>query len=200
MFTKIVEPKPVRSAHLCSKKFESVRYYTNLWGDKFADTSVEMRPVTSDGCRDYLKFKSCDEGSLIRNNNNLFTTNKALKVDFPGAIIGFLRAHNTTRLPIACWRRLQPSIGRTRLRCSTHYMICLIVSIRKETVVSITWQWSGFQSAKGVRNATTTKLEKLTVLTPEMPFCQTTDNTKSHCRWLSPRIPQLFWAARGCIS
>ena len=91
MFTKIVEPKPVRSAHLCSKKFESVRYYTNLWGDKFADTSVEMRPVTSDGCRDYLKFKSCDEGSLIRNNNNLFTTNKALKVDFPGAIMGFFK-------------------------------------------------------------------------------------------------------------
>lgn len=56
-----------------------------------------MRPITSNECRDYLKFKSCDVGSLIRNNNNLFTTNKALKVDFPGAITGFCRPPNTTK-------------------------------------------------------------------------------------------------------
>ena len=91
LFSKILEPKHVRSAHLCAKKFESVRYYTNLLGDKFVDPKIESRPVTPEECRDYIKFKSCNEGTLIRNNNNLFTTNKALKVDFPGRFWGFFR-------------------------------------------------------------------------------------------------------------
>lgn len=91
MFSKTIEPQCVRSAHLCAKKFETIRYYTNLLGDKFTDATIEMRPVTAEECRDYLKYKSCNEGTLIRHNNNLFTTNKALKVEFPGAIWGFFR-------------------------------------------------------------------------------------------------------------
>ena len=30
LFSKTIEPKHVRSAHLCAKKFDSVRYYTNF--------------------------------------------------------------------------------------------------------------------------------------------------------------------------
>ena len=91
IFSKTVEPKRIRASHLCAKKFESIRYYTNLLGDRFSEIKIEMRPVAPSECKDFLKYKSCNEGTLIRNNNDLFTTNKVLKVEFPGAFAGFFR-------------------------------------------------------------------------------------------------------------
>ena len=89
LYDKITEPIPVKNAHLCAKKHESISYYTNLFGDKFSDIKLENIHVPATECKDFIKYKSCIEGPLVRTSGGLFSTNKTLNVNFYGAFKGF---------------------------------------------------------------------------------------------------------------
>ena len=93
LYTKVVEPKQVTEAYLCATKLETVDYYTNLLGDKFMDLHTLINPVLPGDCQDFVKYKTCSEGHLTRTSGSLYTTNKALKIEFPGAFAGFFKGN-----------------------------------------------------------------------------------------------------------
>ena len=92
LYGRITQPKPVRGAHLCAKKYEHVEYYTNLLGDTFTRNPTHfIHLVTTLECVDFFKYKTCSEGTMTRKSKYMYTTNKALELKFPVRIEGFFK-------------------------------------------------------------------------------------------------------------
>jgi hypothetical protein len=88
LYGKLAHPIQL-DATICAKKTEKIVFYVNLLGDRFSNVSVETHPVKPHECADFAKYMSCSEGPLFRQNEHLYSTHRALEIEFPGRVWGF---------------------------------------------------------------------------------------------------------------
>lgn len=85
VFRRVMQPVKIDRAAVCTIKTELVKYYTNLFGDRFANYSIALQNVSAETCTDMQRRQVCAQhGTLSRKGAGLYSTNNVLIVDFPG--------------------------------------------------------------------------------------------------------------------
>jgi hypothetical protein len=82
-------PVKLPRAAICSIKFESKEYYTNLLGDKFFQKPIKrFENVSAIQCQEMQKRKICPktDGAMTQKADGFYSTNNAMHYEFPGRI------------------------------------------------------------------------------------------------------------------